>query len=343
MAYTQGFNLVGNPYPSPVNWDAVGGWTKTNIDNAVYYFNAGTTDQYTGVYSSYINGVSSDGLAGSTIAAMQGFFIHVSNGSYPVAGLLGINNNARILNSAASFFRVDGQGGQSLLRLNARFDAVSAGDAVTFYFNDAATPKFNKKLDALKLLNTDSMVPNLFAVSKDAQKLSINALTSLTDTLTTVPLGLITKKDGLISFNAKDINEIPVGMHIYFTDKAASVNHDLQKDPAYRVFLPAADYENRFFLQFSTKELNTAGNTSRAGESFAAYTSGGRIFVNPQLAAGEKATITIINTAGQAICRQEIAGNTYQPVQAYFGSGVYIINFSGLSKKQSKKIFIGDK
>jgi hypothetical protein len=341
MIYTQGFNLAGNPYPSPVNWDAAGGWTKTNIDNAVYYFNAGTTDQYTGVYSSYINGVSSDGVAGSTIAAMQGFFVHASTGTYPVAALLGINNNARILNSTASFFRVDGA--QSLLRLNAGFDAGTPADAVSFYFNDAATPTFNKALDALKLMNTDPLVPNLFAVSKDAQKLSINALASLTDTFATVPLGLITKKDGWISFNAKDIKGIPAGMHIYFNDKSAGTSNDLQKDPGYRVFLPAADYENRFFLQFSTKELNTAGNTSRAGESFAAYTSGGRLFVNPQLAAGEKATITIINTAGQAICRQEIAGNTYQPVQAYFGSGVYIINFSGLSKKQSKKIFIGDK
>ena len=30
MPVTLGFNLAGNPYPSPVNWDVVGGWTKTN-------------------------------------------------------------------------------------------------------------------------------------------------------------------------------------------------------------------------------------------------------------------------------------------------------------------------
>ena len=34
--YTLGFNLVGNPYPSPINWNAASGWTKTNIDNALY-------------------------------------------------------------------------------------------------------------------------------------------------------------------------------------------------------------------------------------------------------------------------------------------------------------------
>jgi hypothetical protein len=342
MAYTQGFNLAGNPYPSPVNWDAAGGWTKTNIDNAVYYFNAGSTDQYTGVYSSYINGVSSDGAAGSTIAAMQGFFVHVSNGGYPVSGLLGINNNARVLNSTATFFRViSAQRVQGLLRLSAGFDAAPAADAVTFYFSDDATPTFNKTLDALKLLNTDSIVPNLFAVSKDAQKISINALKTL-DTFTMVPLGLITKKDGWISFTAKDIKDIPAGMHIYFVDRSTGINRDLQKDPAYRLFLPAADYENRFFLQFSTKEQAVTQPAAGAG-AFGAYSNGGRLFVNPQLPAGEQASLTVINMAGQVICRQQISGNAYLPVQAGFASGTYIIHLSGASKEQSKKIFIADR
>ena len=57
--YTKGFNLVGNPYPSPIDWNT-GGWTKTNIDNALYYFKAGGADEYSGTYSTYINGVSND-------------------------------------------------------------------------------------------------------------------------------------------------------------------------------------------------------------------------------------------------------------------------------------------
>ena len=344
MAYTQGFNLVGNPYPSPVNWNAAGGWTKTNIDNAIYYFNAGSTNQYTGVYSSYINGVSSDGLAGSTIAAMQGFFVHVSNGGYPVTGLLGINNNARILNNTANFFRVDGtQGGQPLLRIATGFDATPAADGLTFYFNDEATPAFNSKLDALKLLNTDSIVPSLFALSKDAQKLSINALQALTDSLTIIPLGLITKKDGWINFKAKDIRDIPTGIHIYLYDKKTGIYHDLQKDSLYHVFLPAADYENRFFLQFSSKEPGTTPNLAGNADGFSAYSSNGRLFVNAQLPAGEKGTVTVTNMAGQVLCRQEIAGNAYQPLHASLASAVYIVHFSGPSKEQSKKIFVGDR
>ena len=344
MTYTQGFNLVGNPYPSPINWDAAGGWTKTNIDNAVYYFNAGTTDQYSGVYSSYINGVSSDGIAGSTIAAMQGFFVHVSNGTFPVSGLLSVNNSARILSSTATFFRVYGQDDQPLLRLNAGFaDETTLADPVTFYFSDDATKNFNKKLDALKLMNSDSTVPNLFAVSSDAEKLSINALVTPGDTIKTIPLGLITKKDGWVSFNAKDIKNIPAGTYVYLSDTKAGVNKDLQKDQLYRLFLPAGDYENRFFLNFSTKDPAAVTNNTNTTETFGAYSTGGRLFVKANLAAGEKGNLAVLNTLGQIICRQEITGNVYQPVNANFVSGVYIVHFSGAAKNYSKKIFIGDR
>ena len=344
MAYTQGFNLVGNPYPSPVNWNAAGGWTKTNIDNAVYYFNAGTTDQYAGVYSSYVNGVSSDGVAGSTIPAMQGFFVHVSNGTFPVSGLLGVNNSARILNSTAGFFRVYGQDDQPLLRLSAGFaDQTAIADPVTFYFSDAAAKNFNKELDALKLMNSDSIIPNLFAVSMDAEKLSINALTTARDTITAIPLGLITKKDGWITFNAKDIKNIPAGTYIYLSDQKTGVNQDLQKNPLYRLFLPASEYENRFFLKFSTKDLTAGTNNTNTAKTFNVYSAGGRLYANGNLPAGEKGNLVVINMLGQIICRQEISGNVYQPVNGSFASGVYVVNFSGAAQQQSKKIFIGDR
>ena len=80
--YTKGFNLIGNPYPSPIDWDAAAGWTKTNIDNALYYFKASTTDQYGGTYSTYINGISATGGTTNIIPSMQGFFVHVSRRSF---------------------------------------------------------------------------------------------------------------------------------------------------------------------------------------------------------------------------------------------------------------------
>lgn len=338
MAYTQGFNLVGNPYPSPINWDAAGGWTKTNIDNAVYYFNAGSTNQYTGVYSSYINGVSSDGIAGNTIAAMQGFFVHVSNGGFPVTGLLGINNNARILNNTATFFRVGGmQDSKPLIRLNAGFAGSPHNtDPVVLYFDDAAGSNFDKTHDALKLMNTDSLTPSLYAVSADAQKLSIQALAA-SDTMKVIPLGFSSKKDEWVNFTATEIKDIPADMYIYFLDKASGKQQDLRKEPQYRLHLVHGEYENRFFLQLSKKEPVTATAVSNG---FKTYSSGGRLFVNPGLAAGERAGITVVNMLGQVVCRQDVTGNTFTPLQILFTDGVYVVHLSGAGN-QTKKVVIG--
>src|SRR5690606_34243021 len=121
--YTQGFNLVGNPYPSPIDWNATRGWTRTNIDDAIYFFTAGEDNRYTGTYSSYVaGGPSSDGKSSSVIPSMQGFFVHVSEsstGSYPVTGTLGMTNQVRINNFSQEFLKAPETEAFSLIRITA--------------------------------------------------------------------------------------------------------------------------------------------------------------------------------------------------------------------------------
>jgi hypothetical protein len=345
MPYTQGFNLAGNPYPSPVNWDAVGGWTKTNIDNAIYFFSNGTVNQYTGTYSSYVNGISSDGIAGNIIAAMQGFFVHVSNGTYPVSGLLAVNNTARNLNLTTVFFGYTApQAPSPFIRLSAGFyDEGPDGDPAAFYFRAGADGTFDKKLDALKLMNTHTGVPNLYAISTDAERLSIYALPDTFDSVATVPLGLSTAIDGWISFKATDIENMPAGLHVYLSDSKTGIKQDLQNAPPYRLYLAKGEYKNRFFLNFSTREPaqgGSSGNTPPNGP-FNAYSAGGILFVNGNLNAGEKGEVRVFDMRGQLVLRAEISGNTNQQLNSNFAAGMYLVNFSSPDGTQTKKVLIG--
>ena len=343
MPFTQGFNLVGNPYPSPINWDVTAGWTKTNIDNALYFFNAGTTDQYTGTYSSYVSGVSSDGIAGNVISAMQGFFIHVSNGTFPVTGQLAVNNNARNLNPNTVFLGFTAPRGPSpLVRLTAGFaDEVTISDPAVFYFQEGGTRTFNNKLDALKLMNTHIGVPNLYAVAADSAKLSIFALPDFPDSLLVIPLGLKTAKDGWITFRAADLSNIPAGLYVYFFDAKTGTDQNLEKTPAYRLFLSSGSYENRFFLKFRTQELIT--DNGPGSGTFSAYGAAGSIFVDGHLGAGEKGSIAVIDLLGQVMYRQEISGDGYQALHSNFMTGVYLVYFSTAKVSQVKKIFISNR
>ncbi|MHA4810546.1 T9SS type A sorting domain-containing protein [Flavitalea flava] len=339
--YTLGFNLVGNPYPSPVNWDAVGGWTKTNIDNAIYFFSAGTTNQYTGTYSSYVNGVSSNGIAGNIISSMQGFFIHVSNGTYPVAGTLAVNNTARSLNPSTIFFGISiPDGPRPLLRISAGFaDEQTVADPLVFYFKQQATDAFDRKLDALKMMNTHLDVPNLYAVSQDLAKLSIYALSNTIDSSKIIPLGLKTAKDGFITFKTQEIANMPGGLYIYLSDTKTGTLQDLSKGAPYRLFLSSGEYTNRFFLNFSTKELTSS--TTSGNELFTVYSSGNNLIVNSNLMAGEKGNLILVNILGQVVRRDEIIGNGSHIIPISFIPGVYVVCLQVNNKVQSKKVFIG--
>ena len=344
QTYTLGFNLVGNPYPSPIDWNAAGGWTKTNVDNAIYFFSNGTVSQYTGTYSSYVNGVSSNGVASNIIAAMQGFFIHVSNGTFPVAGLLAVNNTARNLNLTTMFFDYTvPQAPSPFIRLSAGFyDLGPDGDPAAFYFKAGADGAFDKQLDALKLMNTHPGIPNLYAIATDTARLSIYALPDTFDSVETVPLGLTTAQDGYISFKATDIENMPAGLYVYLSDTKTGIRQDLQNAPPYRLYLASGEYKNRFFLNFSTKEPAQGGSSGTLSNgSFNAYSAGGTLFVNGGLNPGETGEVRVINLLGQVVLRTEISGNNNQQLNSNFAPGIYLVNFSAPEGIQTKKVLIG--
>ena len=334
--YTLGYNLIGNPYPSPIDWNASSGWTKTNIDNALYYFNNSDTSRYTGIYSSYVSGISSDGRASNVIASMQGFFIHVSNGTYPVTGTLSMTNSVRTTALSPVFHRETATSGRSLVRLTAGFnDDGSHADPTVIYFDDSATNNFNSNLDALKLINTDVTVPSVYSFSQDNNRLSIFALPTSVDITTLIPLGLQTATGGYVTFNARDIDNLPIGMHLYFYDTKTGVSQDIETTPKYKIFLDAGKYENRFFLLFTTKDKVVIPGYN--GE-LNAYTDGKNIFAYLTTANGQ---LVVTDVLGRMITKQALDGTGYHEVDLDVAPGIYFATlYSGMGK-QTKKLFIG--
>lgn len=239
--------------------------------------------------------------------SIEGSFIHVSNGAYPVAGLLSVNNNARNTNPSTVFLGIPGSEGPSpLVRLNAAFaDETTASDPVVVYFKEGTTGVFNNKMDALKLMNTDPQVPSLYAISSDAARLSIKAVSYFPDSTDILPLGLSTKKAGWVTFNAPSLERIPDGLHIYLSDAATGIKKDLERDPAYRLYLNAGDYEGRFSLIFGRKDTIY----QPANAEFNAYGAGGRMHVYLDLAPGEKGGLIIRNILGQVVWRRDIVSS----------------------------------
>jgi len=69
---SDGWNLVSNPYPGTINWNS-NGFSRTNVDNAIYIFN--TCSQS---YMSYVGGIGTNGGT-KYISPFQGFYIKANN------------------------------------------------------------------------------------------------------------------------------------------------------------------------------------------------------------------------------------------------------------------------
>ncbi|MFN8334830.1 MAG: T9SS type A sorting domain-containing protein [Cyclobacteriaceae bacterium] len=87
-----GWNLVGNPYPSSIDWDNASGWVKTNIAPTIYVW-----DDPAGVFRTW-NGTTGD-LPNGVIASCQSFWVYGTG-----SASLTINEQAKT-SATGAFFR----------------------------------------------------------------------------------------------------------------------------------------------------------------------------------------------------------------------------------------------
>lgn len=345
QAYTKGFNLVSNPYPSPINWDTTG-WTKTNIDNAVYYFDADTSaaDQYGGVYNSYINGVSSNGTANNIIPAMQGFFVHVTDGTYPVAGVLGISNATRITTITKTYRQLNGADGIPLLRLWAGYSGYPLSDPTVIYFPDNASKKFDKTRDALKFMNTSNRVPSLYSMDASGEKLSINAL-PLPDSNTRVALGIQGTQSGSVTFFTTDVSALPTNLYCYLHDAVTGTYRDLKTNKSYQCQVDAGTNQQRFSVVFNRTPIlqNSPGaEPTTANDLFEVSGTGRNIRLKFAIATGGKALIRIINTAGQVLYTKTYSQSGNYPLSLLLPQGIYQVVCYMDNNIITRQIFTGE-
>lgn len=344
QVFTRGFHLVSNPYPSPVNWDMSSGWTKTNIDNAVYYFDADSTglDKYGGIYKTYVNGVSSDGYANNFIPSMQAFFVHASDGTYPVSGTLGVNNLARIISLVPPYRRLNDAERKVQLRLRAAFNGAGISDAAVIYFSNNGTEQFDKTMDALKLMNTSAQVPSLYSITPAKRRLSIQAVAEPALSMQ-IPLGIQTTEPGMITISASVISGMPIPFYYYLFDAATGIYQNLKQDSIYQISLPAGIHEQRLSVVFSRSPVQTnASIDPDAINQFKVLGTGQNRQLLIRMSSGEKASVRIINTAGQVVFTRVYAQSGNYPLVLSLPKGIYQVACTISGKVITQKIFNGE-
>ncbi len=315
-----GWNLLGNPYPSPIDWDKSNGWQKVNIANAIYTWNGKN-------FAYYISGTAEDsslalGLNGGkpVIPAYQGFWVKAFDNGY-----VAINNNARVSFQQDSYKKkISSTQKKIILRI---WDNNNLSDQTAIRFLPAATADFDYQYDAYKLLaNTE--VPQIFSINGDSTKFAIN---SLPDSITNFEIPIIynVKKSGQYYISVDGIN-LASSFKAYLIDKKTATYIRLAKGVTYNFRSDSGQFANRFLLKIYS---NQDGKETKLANIYAAHST---IYVYQEPI--DNAKLWVYDIFGKIIYTGTIS-NYFTRVKVET-PGIYIVKIQTNHSSQSKKLIV---
>jgi hypothetical protein len=232
--FDDGFNLIANPYPSAIDWLSAS-WTKTNINNAIYMYQADN-----GQYASFVGGVSTNG-GSRFIASSQGFYIQ-ANAASPV---LNISENAK---SAANPVLVKEEDPSNVLRLKINGDNVS--DETVIRLSEEATADFDGSYDAKKMFSNDPTNPSISSINNN-KDFSINCL-PFSGTDLSIPVRVTVGSNGMYNLSWSGMDGFPEGSCFVIEDLDNGNKTTLEKDGIYYFNATIGFKAPRFVIHIGT-------------------------------------------------------------------------------------------
>ena len=311
LGVNSGWNLVGNPYPSSIDWDG-SGWAKTNLNNAIYIENNGE-------FATYVSGAGTNG-GKRFIAPGQGFFVSVAEMG---PGNLAMNNFVRTHN-ATTFFKNETMS-DSLVRIEVSGNGYT--DEAVVRFMPGVTADFDGEYDALKLFGYNDESAQIYTLGR--VPLTINSVPHGTYE---VPMGIHANRSGTYTLAATHAGDLA---DMTLEDTKTGIRTKLPENP-YSFTFETGENEQRFILHF--KALSPTG-IDKAENSFAAvYSYSHNVHIN--LKDNVKGDIQVYTMAGQLVATKTSAKgmNTISlPV-----TGIYIVRVITADNTMVKKILISE-
>lgn len=238
--YGDGWNLITNPYPCAVNWNALSEDNRGGVDPYIYIYEANTAS-----YAVYELDDTSpvDGMD-SIIAHSQAFWVHASTAFDEIE----FRESHKV---AVETKFVKSTGTIPKNRFNVRMTSASHDlkDVAVLKVSKGATSNFDRSKDGLKMFSPlIDEVPSLAFVSDDG----FNLCTSYVgEESTSVSLRAFAGSMvlGTYTLEFENINNFASGTCVTLEDLVTGVMQDLKSDPTYSyVTLPEDDSIARFII-----------------------------------------------------------------------------------------------
>jgi len=243
-AAVRGFNLVGNPYASSIDWEQYNTTTSTTgiytnivggvpgVGSTIYELNPATNN-----YDTYQKGGAFTNHGSRTIASGQGFFVLASNIANPE---LVFNESAKTttLNTGLDLFMSTGAEVASLknanidqhLRLQIAMDSVNTDDIYVGFASNASAQYVNDE-DAPYKAGTGKV--KMASYSSDHVLLAINKMPLPGQKQATIPLFVTAGAYGTYKLNMTELKGIPQIYEVWLMDAYKNDSLDMRHNTTY--------------------------------------------------------------------------------------------------------------
>lgn len=250
-----GYNLAGNPYPSPISWNAVSGLNSSHVINVVKRF--ANTSTYVGQYADW-NGVVGTNGADDNIALGQAFFVK----ALPSGTNLTMNNSVRRSVPTAKFFEDSEELADvhNLIRL--KLSGGLGADEAVIYSTSSASNNYDPNVDAVKMLATMPGVPNIYTKNAEGEY-SINGI-GILGTDQVIPLDMLSAGEGIHKLEVLELLHFEPTTEVYLEDRSNHQFYNLRSSASLEFNLPAGVVADRFYIHFQPAiQVSVANETCK--------------------------------------------------------------------------------
>uniref|UniRef100_UPI0030DBB002 hypothetical protein n=1 Tax=uncultured Polaribacter sp. TaxID=174711 RepID=UPI0030DBB002 len=315
----QGFNLIGNPYPSSIDWKSINGWSRTNLITSGGGYDMWIWNQAANNYGIY-NSNGDIGTNGVTqhIAPAQGYFIRAVNN-----GDISMSNAVRV-NTGASNWLKGTKNETNNLKIRITSSEGHGSDEVLLLFGYP-----ENEAGAVKLYSQNEAAPSayLYDLKKD---LSVRYLTDTIEN-SQVPLHFKAGRDGNYSLSIDA--EIGAFDILLLEDKKNNSITDLNVNANYQFKGTINDDANRFVLHFKDiTEVNESLPVS-------IFYDGNEVNVDLTLV-NEETDIKVFDMLGRLLLNKKGAGKMIHRFSVHPKHAVYIIVATSEEKSSRKVVLV---
>lgn len=346
--YYDGWNIVGNPFPSSIDWEQL--VKTTSMDYTVYYWD-GDAENY--IYHIDGAGVPVQGGgqtlnttgASKNIPAFQSFFVHMTNPladdtQSPINESFTLANISQ-LHSNQIMYKNTEKEEYNFQFLKLRVDDNGLTDETLVRFIDGTVEGFNGKEDAFKMFpnNDVPMIYSLTTVSNE-YPLAINTL-PLSSVGTTIPLGFKTSEAGTFSISVSEFN-FDAGTDVKLVDTELETETLLTEGTEYTFNFEGGESRDRFYLFKSAQsnEIEDEPIDDNIETGVNVWSSDNNVYISISSYDLIDAHIMIFDMLGRTVIDQQLNG-AYNIVNVPGSSGTYFVKLRTKDGQvRTDKVFI---